>query len=348
MKSLFWRAGFGEARKGTSISLIVVTVLFLAVFTGSGAAQIYSLTEMNTESIRKLDHDKTVVLIPGGIMEEHGPYLPSFTDGIADQAFTQELARAIVERPGWKVLVFPQIPLGNGGANNFGGVGKRVFPGSYTVSMRTLRSVYMDLGDEFGGQGFRWIFLVHNHGDPNHNRALDQASDYFHDTYGGTMVHLFGLKPMMECCGSEERFFNANERAEEGLTVHAGADEHSQMLFLRSDLVADGYLQAPSLPGKTFDDLYRIAATAGWPGYFGAPRLANSAMGGQEFKLQSQKLIETTQQILDGLDWQKIPRFADDVDPRDAVGEREGLRYEQKQEERHNAWLKSKHGMDGQ
>jgi len=39
-------------------------------------------------------------LIPGGILEEHGPYLPSYTDGYADDAYTRELAKAIVARPG--------------------------------------------------------------------------------------------------------------------------------------------------------------------------------------------------------------------------------------------------------
>ena len=44
---------------------------------------------------------------------------------------TEELANAIVERPGWKVLIFPLIPLGTGPANTLGQ--KYVFPGSYTV-----------------------------------------------------------------------------------------------------------------------------------------------------------------------------------------------------------------------
>jgi SAM-dependent methyltransferase len=43
---------------------------------------------------------KTVVLIPGGILEEHGPYLPSYTDGYADDAYTRELAKAIVCQTG--------------------------------------------------------------------------------------------------------------------------------------------------------------------------------------------------------------------------------------------------------
>ena len=35
---------------------------------------------MNTEQIKGLDREKTVVILPDGILEEHGPYLPSFSD----------------------------------------------------------------------------------------------------------------------------------------------------------------------------------------------------------------------------------------------------------------------------
>lgn len=44
-----------------------------------------------------------------------------------------------------------------------------------------LRAIYMDLANELGDRGFRWIFLVHNHGASNDHKALNQASDYFHD-----------------------------------------------------------------------------------------------------------------------------------------------------------------------
>ena len=54
---------------------------------------------MNTQQIRALDLAKTVILVPGDILEEHGPYLPSFTDGYSDDAYTREVAKAIVARP---------------------------------------------------------------------------------------------------------------------------------------------------------------------------------------------------------------------------------------------------------
>jgi len=314
-------------------------LLAIALLSASASAQILQMAELNTEQIRALDHAKTVVLIPGGIMEEHGPYLPSFTDGYADNAFTQDLARAIVARPGWTVVIFPQIPLGYGGANNIGG--NWSFPGTYTVRMATLRAVYMDLGNELGEQGFRWIFLVHNHGDPAHNHALDQASDYFHDTYGATMVHLFGFEPVMICCGTADKLFTPAEQAEEGFTVHAGADEHSQILFLRPELVDPAYKKAASFTGKNFDDLYRMGATKGWPGYFGAPRLASAAFGALAFSDQTRLLNGLALKILDGLDYRKIPRFADALDPRDAIGEAAELDHDRVQEEKELDWLKS-------
>ncbi|HET7291213.1 MAG TPA: creatininase family protein [Vicinamibacteria bacterium] len=294
---------------------------------------------MNTRQIQALDRQRTVVVIPGGILEEHGPYLPSYTDGYAIEAYTNALAAAIVARPGWTVVLFPQIPLGNDPANTIGRV--RSFPGSYPVRMATLRAIYMDLASELGDQGFRWIFLVHNHGAPNNHKALNQASDYFHDTYGGAMVHLFGLKPVFECCGTADAFLSKDARAEEGFTVHAGAGEHSQLLFLRPDLMAPDFDKAPSLTAHTFADHVRIARATGWPGYFGAPRLATAAMGAQEFQRSSLRLTEFALRILDGLDHRAIPRYADEMDPLNVAGEQDQLDHERTVEKRQLDWLKS-------
>lgn len=302
------------------------------------AAQILRIGEMNTQRIRALDLAKTVVLIPGGILEEHGPYLPSYADGYADDAYTRELAKAIVARPGWTVVVFPQIPLGNDPANTIGR--KTVFPGSYPVRMATLRAIYMDLATELGDQGFRWIFLVHNHGAPNNHKALNQASDYFHDVYGGTMVHLFGLKPVFMCCGSKEKVLSAKQLAEEGFSVHAGADEQSQLLFLRPEFVPENYRSAPSLTGANFADLVRMAKGEGWPGYFGAPRLATAALGALEFTRSSENLNTMALQILDGLDFRKVPRFVDEMDPLNVLGETAELKHEKVIEQRELDWLK--------
>jgi creatinine amidohydrolase/Fe(II)-dependent formamide hydrolase-like protein len=105
---------------------------------------------MNSEEIRQLDRTKTVILIPGGILEEHGPYLPSYTDGYWNEQVTHDLAKAI-DRTGRSVVVSLPIPLGNSGANDIGG--KFSFPGTYAVRFTTLRAVFLDLATELGEQG---------------------------------------------------------------------------------------------------------------------------------------------------------------------------------------------------
>ena len=109
------------------VSHLIRLLIGLTMFVSPAFAQTYHVKEMNTEQIKALDREKTVVLLPEGILEEHGPYLPSFSDGYMAERRTEDLANAIVERPGWKVLIFPLIPLGSVGANILGQ--KYVFPG---------------------------------------------------------------------------------------------------------------------------------------------------------------------------------------------------------------------------
>jgi creatinine amidohydrolase/Fe(II)-dependent formamide hydrolase-like protein len=183
---------------------------------------------LNTEQIRALNRQTTVIIVPGGVLEEHGPYLPSYTDGYANERLTEVLAAAIAARSGWTAVVFPAIPLGSGGANVIGA--KYSFPGSYGVRPAVLRAIFMDLATEFGEQGFRWIFVVHGHGGPQ-NRVLDEAGDYFRDTYGGHMVHLMGLRPAKMAWDSViQAEVPSTARVEDGFTVHAGLAEHSAIM----------------------------------------------------------------------------------------------------------------------
>jgi creatinine amidohydrolase/Fe(II)-dependent formamide hydrolase-like protein len=44
-------------------------------------AQILDVRELNTEQIDRLDRTRTAVLLTAGILEQHGPFLPSYSDG---------------------------------------------------------------------------------------------------------------------------------------------------------------------------------------------------------------------------------------------------------------------------
>src|SRR5262245_57868654 len=233
-------------------------------------AQIFDVRELNSAEIQKIDREHTVVLLQGGILEEHGPYLPSYSDGYQTDFVAARLAEAIVARPGWAVLRFPVIPLGTMPANDIGN--EFTFSGSYPVRMTTLRSVYMDLADDLGEAGFKWIFAVNLHGAPPHNRAMDDAARYFNDTFNGHMVNLTGLTRVAGAVPKD--LFTEAQRASQGFSVHADADEHSRILFVRPDLVSSTIRNAPPVVGRNMADLIGLAKAPGWQGYFGTPSIA--------------------------------------------------------------------------
>lgn len=318
------------------IFLPIIT-LFLCSITAT--AQIYRIAEMNTEQIRHLQRNKTVLLLPGGILEEHGPYLPSFTDGYWNERLTNDLAKAITTKPGWSVVIFPVIPLGNSGANDIGS--KYSFAGTYAVRFATLRAIFLDLATELGEQGFKWIFVIHGHGAPNHNRALDQASDYFREIYGGHLVNLAGLIPVISAWDGKK---SDRERQEDGLPIHAGMDETSMMLALRPDLVSPKYKTAKPQASDKMEGLIRIAQADGWPGYFGSPRLARRSQYEKGWQIAQQEAIRLALKILDGLDERQVIRFGDEMKKSelDVKLDEESLRHEAEIKRKQDEWLKKK------
>jgi creatinine amidohydrolase/Fe(II)-dependent formamide hydrolase-like protein len=329
------RAACLQAAVTLSAALIGLGAITPARATG----QVRRVAELTADDLRRLDRARTVAILPAGILEEHGPYLPTYSDGYLNERLADTLARAIAARPGWTTLVFPPIPLGNSGANDIGA--RYSFPGTYTIRFETLRSVFMDLADELGAQGFRWVFIVHLHGAPNHSRALEQAGDYFHDVYGGQMVHLGGLMPVFSAIEGPK---SSAARHEDGLPIHAGMDETSWVLFLRPDLVRQSYRSARPQADTVMEGLVRLAKAPNWPGYFGSPRLANRAHGAAIWQGVSTSAVRAALSILDGTDPRTIPRFSQTMEasPVDVELDAASSRAEASRAERQQRWVRER------
>jgi creatinine amidohydrolase/Fe(II)-dependent formamide hydrolase-like protein len=326
-------------KSGSFLFILFVIVIFQP-FTAAG--QIYHVAEMNTKQIQSLNKQKTVVILTGGVLEQHGPFMPSFSDGYMNERLSRDLADAVVARPGWSVLMFPTIPLGTGGANEIGY--KNIFPGSYGVRASTLRTIFMDLATQLGDQGFRWAFVVHGHGSPLHNQALDRAGDYFRDTFGGRMVNLTGLLPKPSANLPPFPILTDKEREENGLDIHAGMSELSRILYIRPDLVDASYKTARPFSADSMESLVQIAKADSWLGYFGSPRLATASRGAQIYRRQSAQMIDTALKILDGLDERTVPRFADESlsDPGEFAISLGSIKRDEEIEKRQREWLRKK------
>jgi creatinine amidohydrolase/Fe(II)-dependent formamide hydrolase-like protein len=307
-----------------------------------GASQILDVRDLTAVQIASLDRQRTAVILQGGILEEHGPYLPIYSDGWMNEYMTRQLADALVARPGWKVLIFPVLPLGSGGANEL--AGKRSFAGTFAVRPATLRSVYMDLADELGLQGFRWIFLMNAHGAPSHSRALFDACDYFRDTYGGSMVHLWGLAPMGQWFQDSQQLWNEEARKENGFLVHGDMLETSYLLFLRPSAIQAGYSDAPSYGSSTMGDVLRAAERPDWPGYVGAPRFATAARGAQALRDATGRITQLVTEILAGRDARSIPRRDEVVHsgPEQEKVDAAATSYDAALEKKQDEWLRKR------
>jgi hypothetical protein len=209
----------------------------------------------------------------------------------------------------------------------------------------------MDLAAELGEQGFRWVFMMHGHGSPYHNLMMDQAGDYFRDSYGGRMVNLFGLEPTPDQLAKLKLTHvkpaaSEAERKESGLfDVHAGFSETSRLLFLRPDLVNPVYSKLIPFSANNPVELFQVGRPQGWPGYISSPRLARADYGAKAMAYSAAETNAMALAILDGLiDEREVPRYANfmlAIKPL-VAGLEGSTRYDADVERKQREWMKKK------
>ncbi len=246
-------------------------------------SKIYKLEELTWPQIDALDRDRTLFILPVGMIEEHGPHLPVGADTMGVTYEANGASRRVSQAlPDWNVVMMPAVNYGHAGANMLGGM--LVHPGTYGIRQSTLRSLVADLGEQIAHNGFKWIFVMNGHGAPTHGIALNEACDFVSETFGIRMLHLTGLfraDAALQARGEKlnAKHFSATELASFGMDVHAGVSETSGMLAVRPDLVGAHYKTLPSRAGRSVEELREIATAPGWQGYLSAPARANIDYG---------------------------------------------------------------------
>jgi creatinine amidohydrolase len=282
--------------RGRSMNHVLGVLMVCVVLNGSvasaqeqrgGAApprsNIYKLDELTWPQIDAFDRQRTLFILPVGMVEEHGPHLPVAADtfGVIYEAngASRRVSRAL---PDWNVVMMPPINYGHSGANVLGGM--LVHPGTYGIRQSTLRSLVADVGSQVAQNGFKWIFVTNGHGAPTHNIAINEACDFVSETFRVTMLHLTGLfraDAAIQESGRriEAKHFSAADISSFGMDVHAGVGETSGILAVRPDLVRRNYRTLPSRAGRSLEELRAIATAPGWQGYLSSPARATAAYG---------------------------------------------------------------------
>jgi creatinine amidohydrolase len=302
----------------------LIVLFLLSAFEGSPAhaqvdTRIYKLAELRWPQIDALDRDRTMFVLPIGMLEEHGPHLPigSDTFGVAFEA-EHVVRRVAAALPEWSVVVMPMIEYGTAGANVIGG--QLVHPGTYGIRQATVRALVADIGAQVALNRFKWIFVLTGHGGPPHGIAVNEACDFVTESYGVTMLHVSGVFRADETIQAngravDEKHFSPEELSSFGLDVHAGVRETSANLALRPELVASSYKELPAQVGHTREELQRVAKTPGWQGYLSAPARATAAYGHAVEAWWVEGLSDVILRAVRGENLLKAPRAPDRIDP---------------------------------
>ena len=246
-------------------------------------SRIHKLEELTWRQIDALDRQRTLFILPVGMLEQHGPHLPVGADTIGVMYEANRAATRVSQAlPAWNVVMMPAVNYGHGGANLLGD--RPIHPGTYAIRQSTLRSLVADLGAQLALNGFKWVFVMNGHGAPTHSIALNEACDFVSETYDVTMLHLTGLfraDAAIQSSGEKinARYFSAADLSSFGMDVHAGVSETSGILAIRPDLVPSDYRKLPSQAGRSLEELRTIATAPGWQGYLSSPARATAAHG---------------------------------------------------------------------
>src|SRR5262250_1397611 len=130
--------------------------------------RVIRLAECTYRGAERLARDeRSLVILPLGAVEQHGPHLPLLVDWLG----AEELARRVgphLHRAGYRVVLAPALPYGASP------LAER-WPGTVSLSRATLARVIVEVVRALARHGFRRFVLTNYQADPGHLRAIARA-----------------------------------------------------------------------------------------------------------------------------------------------------------------------------
>lgn len=178
--------------------------------------------ELSTRDFAQLDTARAIAVLPVGATEQHGPHLPLSVDAdLADGVVAAALPHLATDLP---VLFLPTQTLGFSPEH-------QAYPGTLTLSSRTLISLWTEIGESVARAGVKKLVLLNAHG--GQVGLMDPVARDLRARLGMLVysVNWFNLPLGPEV----EGLFSAEEHR---WGVHAGQIETAMMLALRPERVA--------------------------------------------------------------------------------------------------------------
>lgn len=257
------------------------------------------LADLTWPEARRVARDpRSVVLLPLGAVEQHGPHLPLSVDWLG----AEELARRVaphLRRAGWRPVLAPALPYGTSTL-------AAAWAGTVSLSVGTTTRLIVEIARGLAAHGFRRFVLANYQADPDHLRAIAGARRALGRARLQVLVAGFAPAarrpdPMTD---ARVRALLRSPRPER--EWHSGELETAMMLAVAPRLVRRSVLRR--LPPAWTDWAAALARGArtferlqpGGRGYFGWPAAARAQTGRRALALRGRLIAAALLEDLDG------------------------------------------------
>ena len=190
-----------------------------------------------TEVAALPDRENTVIVLPVGAIEQHGPHLPCSVDSVISSGV---MGRALSRLP-QTVRAFGLPPITYGKSDEH-----LHFPGTMTLTGPTLLAMIIEIGESVYRSGFKKLLLANGHG--GQPQVLEMAARELRLRHGDYVIVPFHVSRVANSSG---KYISDKERS---LAMHAGHSETALMMALAPETVHMDRAVAnypPVFPSKT-------------------------------------------------------------------------------------------------
>ena len=173
-----------------------------------------------TEIDQLPDRENTVIVLPCGAIEQHGPHLPCSVDSVIASGVMGEVLRRLPASV--RAFALPPITYGKSEEHLH-------FPGTMTLTGTTLLSTVTEIGESVYRAGFRKLLLANGHG--GQPQVLEMAARELRLRHGDFVVVPHGVSRLPSAASKQV------SEQEKKLSMHAGHSETALMLALAPETV---------------------------------------------------------------------------------------------------------------
>jgi creatinine amidohydrolase len=231
-----------------------------------------------------------LVILPVGVVEEHGAHLPLGLDSFAAEAYAAAAAPHL-EASGYAVLIAPTISYGVARAAGD-------FPGTLSLEPQTLKSLVVEIGRSLAKHRLNRLVILNGHRDLAHMKALAAAREVLvQEAACRVLCAGFSSDPAVTAACYREGVRELSNSVRPDREGHGGEWETSLALYCFPEMVRKevmGKLEA------NFDydvEAFRNETKDYWSltagrGYFGSPQSGSSETGRQIVAIRGRNIAD--------------------------------------------------------